>query len=504
MTGTGSHRAPLTTSLSLSGWMVLLFLLGLIWSRGQRILGHDSFAYLEFAKAFATELPNHFGDWWPYGYPLAGGLLARLGLSAHTALLAISGLSFLSMLCLTIYALPGAFRNRADTRLIISAAISAPVCAQLFVGAMSEPLFSALLFGLAISMGAWPKRTAIGLSALLALLAFCVRYSGVFAFGAVGLYALYQWKELQLSGNRRFLLGSLATCTLIATALCWTNYLALGRFAGPQPVGEESIASWPYHFSQMGWSLIGSLSSGRIVARVENTNEVVAFAIGVMAMAGIGWLLTKSWRSRNSQFTQPVALVAGLYLLSMVTLRATTPFDAISSPRTMLPALFLLTWLLIEQVCASGMRFVRICAFASLILSVGLAGRGISPTQRPDLTVTREFLASILKPGDTVAVNARAINLAAYFPNRFCPAGNCADSTGPAWTVSSNWNPNESAVTVIVLNDTQEDFIQRQGKPEIGYVRAAIEAGECRLVRQTSESIVLEACCWNPQERPPR
>ena len=71
-----------------------MILAGLLYTRGQRILSNDSFCYLAYAKQFKEHLPDRLGDWWPFGFRVAGALVSRFtGVSAHTGLFVVSALA---------------------------------------------------------------------------------------------------------------------------------------------------------------------------------------------------------------------------------------------------------------------------------------------------------------------------------------------------------------------------------------------------------------------------
>jgi hypothetical protein len=252
----GLYRRPHSLILSATwfgsgilapAFVVLMLALGVIWTRGQRVLGNDAFFYNEYAKSFKGRMPDHLGDWWPYGFPLAGSFVSQIGLSTHAALLVVSGVSFLAILMGIWWALPQSSRQNRGTLLIIAAAVCAPVCPLLLMGTMSEPMFSAALFGVALSLGLWPQRLGITLSLVLALLAFSARYVGIFTFGVVMIHALFQWRELSRNRNATFFAIAFGTAILAVSGLCYTNY----RTFGP---GHRSTTSGAGESSNLAFS----------------------------------------------------------------------------------------------------------------------------------------------------------------------------------------------------------------------------------------------------------
>ena len=73
-------------------WLVAVGLAALLYRQGP-LLTFDGYHYCEFAKLYTTGWPQAFGNNWPCGFPLLGGLLGRLGLPAYQALCLVSLLS---------------------------------------------------------------------------------------------------------------------------------------------------------------------------------------------------------------------------------------------------------------------------------------------------------------------------------------------------------------------------------------------------------------------------
>lgn len=466
----------------------------MLWTRGQRLLGQDSFAYLAMAKEFAIAPPDHFGNWWPHGYPLAGSLLTHLGLPAYHALMVVTAGAFFFLLLATWRLLPAGSRSNPVTILLFTAVAISPLCAQLMVTNLSEPFFAAALFALVMSLDSWPKRWAICASLGLALLAFSIRYAGVFSFGVVGLYAMMRWKDLRAAGNLVFLLVALAATFAITAALLWTNFRVFGRITGPQPVGEESLWTWPLHFAQFGWSVVGGFSSSHLIARAEVLSPLLVYAIGFAAMGAISLLLLASWTSPVSRMSRPLVFLCGAYILAIVSLRASTPFDALSFPRFFLPICFPLLYLLATRERMMRSRLFAGIVCASLLASSALAVRGVSAEQLNDLSTIREALKSALKPSDDVAVNQPARNLAAYLPNRFDHIGN-KEGHSNSWTISPrNWEPNRTTHTVLATRPTGSAPGERTfQKSELETVTSAVESGQVELVFRNSEGLVVKA-----------
>jgi hypothetical protein len=458
----------------------------MIWSRGQRLLGHDSFAYLEFAKQFKEHPPTRLGDWWPFGFPVTGTLVSLLtGVSTYTALFIVSALAYWSVLSGLVLESLRSTATKLTTLVFTSALACAPICAVLLIGPMSEPLFTATLFWLAWSMAYWPKRTAIAFSVGLALVAFCIRYAGIFAFGVVALYALIRFNRIREK-------KSLVTFAILyglgvaaALVLMYTNYLFYGHATGPQPVGKESFLSWPIHLAAFGWSPVEAFISGALLKDVGGIGNWRALLIGWTSTTLMLGLCLYAWKRPASLVARPAALLAAAYILSMVTLRATTPFDAVSSGRTFLPVLFLLG-LLAFQICrARAPRALVVASVLSLVLSLILALRGVSKETYGPISGAITPLARVLTAESTVAVNAQAVSLAAYFPNHFFLTAD--PSALPP-------SPGASQFVVIVAKRTGR-YGQQVGFEAnwLDFADGALKAGTASLVERNADFIILRS-----------
>jgi hypothetical protein len=469
-------------------------LLGLIWVRGQRVLGNDAFYYLEFAKAFKHNFPDRFGDWWPFGFPLLGTWLSYSGLSVHGSLWLVSAAAFFAMLggLWWAWAVPPA--NHRLQLIWLLAFACAPVCPLLLATTMSEPLFSAALFGLALALGFVPQTGAIVLTMGFALLAFGSRYAGIFTFGVILLFFWAERKKIRTAGRvvsagLIYLVG-----LLIAGGLCYTNYRIFGHVTGPHPVGQEQFASWPYHLANFGWAPIGALISVQQLERMGGIHHGLTFAIGLTSIAGMFGLFIRSWVLQPTRFSRPMALLSGSYVLAIVTLRATTVFDEVSSPRTFLPIMFPILYLLLTTFPAlqHSKRWLPI-PLGILLVGIVLSARGMSIAVRPDVRPARDFLAKVLLPGDTVLVDGGAASLAAYFPNKFMPIAVTDGGHNPVWKMTSDWQPSSADYTVLIPKPTRSDPSKVVWDAQASdLIRAAVERNAVTLVASNADYIILK------------
>ena len=183
-------------------------LLGAIWTRGERLLGNDSWGYLELAKQYRTTPPTHLGDWWPFGFPGLGALVSLSGLSIYVSLVVVSAAAIFAIIVGYWSFLPDSCKESPAALMVLLAAVCAPVCPLLVYGLMSEPLFSAALFGLALSISCWPSRAAIIAAMVLATMAFTIRYVGACGYGVIAVCAALSWSQFKQARRLLFLLFS--------------------------------------------------------------------------------------------------------------------------------------------------------------------------------------------------------------------------------------------------------------------------------------------------------
>src|ERR1035437_6963209 len=307
-----------------------MILAGLLYTRGQRILSNDSFCYLAYAKQFKEHLPDRLGDWWPFGFPVAGALVSRCtGVSAHTGLFVVSALAYGSVLAGFFLVLPRAMRTKPSFLACAAALTCAPVCLHLLYGTMSEPLFAAALFWLAVSLADWPRPAAVVLSAGLALTAFCAKYAGIFTLGVIALHALTNYNRLRQTKSVTMVAAIYALALAVAVGLMYTNYRVFGHATGPQPFGKESFLSWPAQLADFGWSPVGAFISVTAFQAVGGIKSWPGLLFGWTSAAFMLGLCAHAWKRDATRFSKPLALTAAAYILSIVTLRSTTPFEAI-------------------------------------------------------------------------------------------------------------------------------------------------------------------------------
>ena len=489
-------RCDLLKCLGLAGVILLgMILAGLVYTRGQRILSNDSFCYLAYAKQFKDYLPDRLGDWWPFGFPVAGALVSRLtGVSAHTGLFVVSALAYGSVLAGFFLVLPRAMRTRPSTLACAAALACAPVCLHLLYATMSEPLFAAALFWLAVSLACWPRPAAVILSAGLALMAFCAKYAGIFALGVIALHALANFKRLRQTRSVTLVAAIYTLAVAAAAGLMYTNYRVFGHATGPQPFGKESFLSWPVQLADFGWSPVGAFISVTVLQAMGGIKTWVRLLLGWASAALMLSLCLHAWKRDNIVFSKPMALTAAAYFLSIVTLRSSTPFESISTPRTFLAVLFPLGVLAFQAVTSRGSRIVAVASCLSLALSLLTAGRGWSKELYGDVSHARAALARVITRESSVAVNGPAASLAAYFPNPFFPVASSEDGLCPVWGPTARWDPQKRDFTVIVPKRTGR--FGREAPFEgnwLELISTALASNKVSLVESNAECIILRS-----------
>lgn len=471
--------------------LLSMLALGVAWTGGERVLGQDSFAYVDMAKEFAYDFPNKFGDWWPYGFPLAAVPLYWAGIHPFVGLFIITVASFAFLLWLAPRSLPLESRGGSGAVAVVAALALSPACAQLIVFDLADPFFGASLAAFAACLTQWPHRWAVIAAPVLALAAFSIRYVGVFTFGLVGLYALIEWRTLRAQRMLPPLIASSTVVGIVTAVLLWSNVRASGRITGPQPIGESSIWTWPLHFADLGLAVPAAFTSTHYVQSFQHQHPTIMLIAGLIIMTSAMALVATSWLRPLSPYSRPLALVAGGYVITIVTMRATTPFPELSFPRYLFPALFPLAYLLTARPSIARSRLVAAGGALSIIVSIGLAIRGVAPDQKTDVSSARRFLTATLQPSDTLTVNLPARGLAAYFNNRFQEVGN-ADGHEFAWTVSpTNWQPTRTTFTIVAARGTPS--ARQFDAGELSAVMRAVDAGRVEIVHKDDSVIIVRA-----------
>lgn len=460
--------------------------LALLAFRQGPLLTFDGYHYVEFTKSFATAWPDRFGNHWPFGFPLLGSLLVRLGVPSYPALLILSSLALAGWLLFTGLILPPQLRWRG---FLLVAFGSAPIVAAQLAGVLTELPFATALLGLIFSFAYWPSRRALWASAGCAVLALGIRYVGLIALVAFSCWGLVQWRTLRQAGRLGTALLAWASAAGVSLGLLALNVVKSGYASGAERGHPAGLRDFPAQFSDFGWSLPSALVAGGIRDRIgAETAPGLAlgafFSIFILAWCAEGWLRPRSI------FSRPLALVGGGYATGMMVLHCIGDFDALHNGRTFLPVLAPLGLLLCERLAVAG-RWL-FCGGALIVASGTIAaGRGISRQINADVHDALPPLRRTLAPGDAIAINDNAFTVAAYFSQPVIRA------SSELWAA----HPNERFLVAAGAPLTRDG---RGGvcPPEWAALAAELNrSGRYRYLLQTSNLLVLERIGPSPSAR---
>lgn len=373
------------------------------------LLTFDGYYYCEFAKQFAVTWPDRFGNHWPVGYPLMGALLARAGVPAYLALVAISVVALGAVLYLASCML-GLGGGRWLT---LAAIASAPAIATQLGGVLTELPFAVAWLGLAFSLARWPARGAIWAAAGCAVGALGMRYAGLIALPVLAAWALVQWRALGRAGRRKDVLAAGLAAGLIVAGLLALNFVQTGYASGAGRGDAPGPAALPALLADFGWSLPSVMAAGgaREILGGASGLEALPGAALFLGLAGLcGW----SWWRPHSEFSRPLALATLGYATGMAVLRTMGEFDALHNARTFVPILAP-TLLLVQETLADRASWHG--ALCGLAIAAGLtaAARGISRQIGGDVRAAVHAVRERIDVGDQIAVNDHAFAVSAYF-----------------------------------------------------------------------------------------
>lgn len=470
--------------LEIAGAVALAGVLTLVTFRAGRVLTFDGYHYCELAKQFTTAWPDRFGNHWPFGWPLAGGLLARTGVPAYAALVGLA----IFALGLLLAGAASMLETQPRRWLVLAALAAAPVIAQQLGGVLTELPFAAALLGLALCVARWPTRGALWGAAACCVLALAIRYAGVIALAVFAAAGLAHWQPLRTARRLGEALAAFASAALVCALLLGLNVLRSGEASGAARGAAAGLGALPGQLADFGWSAPSALIAGGLRDRV-GPGTPLGIAIGALIALAILLLCARAWWRPISAYSRPLALTAAGYCVGMAVLRCVGEFDALYNARTFLPAFAPLLLLTVEQF--AGRTKLIACACA-VILGTGAvaAARGISREVGGDVQAAVTALHGHVAPADEIAINDAAFSVAAYFPQR----------THRVWV--QWWSANDtSRFLIVAAKPHKRDGSRAQFEEDWpALCQRLVVDGRYRALVVTQNLIVLERLTATPQD----
>lgn len=392
---------------------VICLLLGLVFYCGLRVLGHDGFFYVEYTKEFTVSLPDRLGSHWPYGFPVLGSLLVRVGLPAYWALSCLSVLALFGLM-LVADAMMRASEISCPRRAAALLALAAvPGVYQQGWNCMSELFFAFLVFLFIWCLARERIVAGVAGACATATAAVAVRYAGGFLWLVFAVWVLLNLRRLY---ERKKLVPVLFAGVLGAAAtagLLYLNYRKTGFLSGAaRPPGGWTLR----HFFDFGLSLPGLFSAGAV--GLLQRHEFLAAAAGTISMAALTTIGVSALRRPRSRFSRPAALVLLGYPAAMVIFRCLRHFDNLDAGRFFLPVLFPAAVLLWEVFPKRRTALLSAGAAVVFLFGAAWAVRGVDLRVYGRVTKAAGILARTADASAVVVVNDRALSLAAYVNNR--------------------------------------------------------------------------------------
>jgi len=419
-------RSPTSPGRACLAWFVPpVVFLALAWlaHRDGFRLSFDAHYYVEFAKQFRHEAPDSFGNAWPFGWPVLGAVTGLAGLGAYHGLLVLAVGGWCGLLVAAAGQWPWNETGNAAGILALSAVGSLFPILIYTVGAFSEPLFSLVVFAFGVSLARWPRRSAVVSAALLALLAFTLRYSGGLLFLMLGGWLVLRRRDLRAARSAGLAWTSTAVAGIVALSLVSWNRLAMGHWSGHERGPPVAPVEWPVIASDLGWSL-PALVGGLGLRDALGFSTALRVPLGIIIVVGLLWAGGRTWRVAASDLARTSGALVFVYAAGLIGLRCVGSFDALHNARMALPLLLPLVFLLpVRQIARPVGRTA--CA-GLLLLNIFLAWRGASPGIGADV---RPAVALIdrLAGNEFVSVNDAALTLSAWLDT---PVRRLADTPG--------------------------------------------------------------------------
>lgn len=469
---------------ALIAWSVAVVLAALLYRHG-RLLTFDGYHYCEFAKLYTTSWPPAFGNHWPSGYPLLGGLLGRAGLPAYEALCLVSLIALTVLVALA----DTMARQLPRPALVLSALAATPVVGIQLFGNLTELPFAAALLGVAAALAAPRKHSGWWAAATFALVALSLRYAGVTAFAVLWFWLAVHSRELRRKSTLGTALVAVGCSTLAAAGLLLWNLRATGFLSGaPRDAADHvGLIAWPRHLADLGWSPAFALLLGGL-RNVAGGDRLAALLAGwTLSLIGLAVCL-QAWIKPRFPWVRSLALVAFAYGAGMTVLRSVGTFDSLYNARVFLPALFPFGLLAAAQFSSRWPRLVAGGFAVLLAAGVVSAIRGLSLEIGGDVRAAVPLLRERLRPDDGIQINDHAFSLAAYLPER----------TFRVWPES--WQDGQAQRYLVIAAAT----VDRRGTPGpldppwLAFAAQLVARGTHRRLLESPSLLVLEHTEPNP------
>jgi hypothetical protein len=444
--------------------------------RAGRLLSFDSYHYCELAKRFTTEWPDRFGNHWPFGYPLAGALLARCGLPAYESLVLVSCAALFLLLVTAALIL-----ERYPLRILVLAALAAaPIVSVELFGILSELPFAAALLGLVFCLANWPARPALWGAAACAVAALTLRYAGVIAFAAPLVWVAWRWRSLETAGRLDEAIAAILVSLFVAGGLLALNLAKTGYLSGADRGAAAGLLALPRGLADFGWSVPSALLAGGLRDRI-GLGTATGMLTGGLVFVLLAGMCLWIWLHPRTMFSRPLALVALGYSTGMGILHCIGNCGALSDARTFLPVLFPCGLLVAECLCDRQRWLAAGCAVLVLV-GTAAAARGISREIGGDVRPAVPLLRTMAQPSDVVAINDHAFAVSAYVRTRTVRVWpECWNTTGSERLLVVAAKPRNRAGDPGILDPAWSEALAR-----------SVAIGSYRYVLHEPDLIVVE------------
>lgn len=384
-------------------------ILTLLTFRAGPLLAFDEYHFVEFAKQFSVTWPDRFGNHWPFGWPLAGGLLTRLGIPAFVSLVLLAFGALAVLLACTASAL----KSHPLQAVVLVTVAAAPIIAPQIGGVLTELPFSAALLGLGLLLSRWPSRGAMWGAAGCAVLALSIRYAGLVALAVIAVHLIDNWRALHEARRLREAIVALAAASSVSALLLGLNILKSGHASGADRGSPAGLLTLPLELATFGWSAPSALVAGGLRDHI-GADSPLGWVIGTVCFLALTALCVVSWFRPRSVCSRPLAVMALGYAVAMGVLHCIGDFDALYNARTFLPAWAPLAILFAEQFTERRLWLISACGLVS-VAGLLAASRGISREICGDVHAAVAALRARIGPRDHIVINDYALTLSAYF-----------------------------------------------------------------------------------------